>query len=90
MVRCPGHKASRMGRGEERTVSESIWAAVTKYWMASEQPTFISHSSRGQKSERRVPARSRLGENSLPGGRLLTVSSHGRRGWGALWGSLIL
>ena len=34
----------------------SVWAAITKYWMAYKQRTFISHSSGGWESHDQGPA----------------------------------
>ena len=49
---------------------------------------FISHSSGGWKFKSKAPVDSASGESPSPGSgwHLLTGSSHGRSGEGALWG----
>ena len=47
-------------------------------WVAYKQQKFITHTSRDRDSEIREPGW--MGEDPLPGCRLLAVSSHGREG----------
>ena len=47
-------------------------------WVAYKQQKFITHTSGDRESEIRAPGW--MGEDPLPGCRLLAVSSHGRDG----------
>ena len=68
-----------------RVPSYPVQAGIAKHHtLGGLLTTEISHSSASWKSKTRVLAW--LGEGLLLDGRIVTVSSHGRRGKGALWG----